>query len=69
MRVAYDADVDILMIVFESKKVKVSEEVLPGVVVDFDHDGRITAFEVMDASQFTDLSHVDVAVSQPVHAK
>ena len=64
MRVAYHEDVDILTIVFKSKDVKVSEEVLPGVVADFDHDGQITAFEIMDAGKFTDLSEVMVFMSQ-----
>ena len=64
MRVAYHEDVDILTIVFKSKDVKVSEEVLPGVIVDFDHDGQITAFEIMDASKFTDFSQVQVFMSQ-----
>ena len=64
MRVAYHEDVDILTIVFKSKAVKVSEEVLPGVIVDFDHDGQITAFEIMDAGKFTDLSEVLVFMSQ-----
>ena len=40
MRVAYHADVDILSIVYKAKKVKESQEVLPGVIVDFDHEDR-----------------------------
>lgn len=54
MKVSYDAEVDIPTIVFRLEKMKESEEVLPGVVVDFDDDDRITAFENMDASRFTD---------------
>jgi uncharacterized protein YuzE len=64
MKVAYDADVDILTIVFMPTKVKVSREVLPGVIVDFDVDDQITAFEIMDASIFTDLSQMRVFMSQ-----
>lgn len=63
MKISYHEDVDILTIVFKNKRVKVSEEVLPGVIVDFDHDGQITAFEIMDASKFTDLSYVKVFMS------
>ncbi len=63
MKISYHEDVDILTIVFKNKRVKVSEEVMPGVIVDFDHDGNITAFEIMDASKFTDLSHVKVFMS------
>ena len=69
MKVSYDAEVDILTIVFRPEKVKESEEVLPGVIVDFDDDDRIIAFEIMDASRFTDLSEVNIAVSQLTHAK
>ena len=64
MRIAYHEDVDILTIVFEHKRVKVSAEVLPGVIVDFDHDDQITAFEIMDASKFTDFSQVQVFMSR-----
>ncbi len=64
MRISYHEDVDILTIVFEHKRVKVSAEVLPGVIVDFDHDDQITAFEIMDASKFTDLSKMEVFISQ-----
>jgi uncharacterized protein YuzE len=64
MKVAYHKDVDILTIVFDSKRVKASEEVLPGVIVDFDDDDQITAFEIMDASKFTDLSQMRVFMSQ-----
>ena len=64
MRLAYDQDVDILTIIFEHKPVKVSEEVLPGVIVDFDQDDQITAFEIMDAGKFTDLSKIEVFMSR-----
>ena len=50
MRIAYDADVDILTIDFDTKNIKVSEEVLPGVIADFDHEGQLVGFEIMDAS-------------------
>ncbi len=64
MRIAYDADVDILTIDFDSKRIKVSEEVLPGVIADFDYDGQLVGFEIMDASKFTDLSQVNVFMSR-----
>ena len=64
MRISYHEDVDILTIVFKNERVKVSEEVLPGVIVDFDDGGQITAFEIMDAGKFTDLSEVVVFLSK-----
>ena len=64
MRISYDADVDILTIDFDAKRIKLSEEVLPGVVADFDYDGQLVGFEIMDASTFTDLSQVKVLMSR-----
>ena len=64
MRIAYDAEVDILTIDLDSKSIEVSEEVLPGVVADFGNDGRLMGFEIMDASKFTDFSQVKVFMSQ-----
>ena len=64
MRIAYDAEVDILTIDFEFKRIGISEEVLPGVIADFDSDGQLVGFEIMDASKFTDLSKVMVYMSK-----
>ena len=64
MRISYHEDVDILSIVFKNKRVKVSEEVLPGVIVDYDDVGQVTAFEIMDAGKFTDLSEIIVFMSK-----
>lgn len=64
MRIAYDAEVDILTIDFDFKKIKVSAEVLPGVIADFDYDDRLVGFEIMDVSHFADLSQVKVFMSK-----
>ncbi len=37
-----------------------SEEVAPGVVVDFDDSNRIVGVEVEDASKFIDLSRLEL---------
>ena len=68
MDVSYDADVDILSVVLVAKQVKESAEIVPGVVVDFDSDGRAIAFEIFDAGQFADLARVRVEVSQPTRS-
>ena len=65
MEVTYDADVDILSIVLDVRDAKESMEILPGVVLDLDHENRIIAFEIFDAKNVTDLSQVKVAVSRP----
>lgn len=64
MRIAYDSDVDILVVDFDIKRIKESAEVIPGVIADFDCDGQVIGFEIMDASKFTDLSHVKVFMSR-----
>ena len=64
MRIAYDAEVDILVVDFDIKKIRESAEVIPGVIADFDSDGQVIGFEIMDASKFTDLSHVKVFMSK-----
>ena len=69
MEVSYDADVDILSIVLASKAAKESKEVLPSIVVDFDSEDRVIAFEIFDASNLTDLARVNVAVAQPTLKK
>jgi uncharacterized protein YuzE len=64
MRISYDADVDILTIDFDIKRIKLSEEVLPGVIADFDYDGQLVGFEIMDASAFTDFAQIKVLMSR-----
>lgn len=64
MRIAYDAEVDILVVDFDIKRIKVSAEVIPNVIADFDEDDQLVGFEIMDASKITDLSQVMVFMSQ-----
>lgn len=51
MRTKYDPDADALYVRFADSPVVGSDEVRPGVVLDFDIDGRIVAIEVLDASK------------------
>ena len=64
MKIAYDSDVDILTIDFKSRRIWVSEEVLPGVMADFDPEGLLVGFEIMDASKFGDYSEFIVFLSK-----
>ena len=50
MRTRYDPETDALYVRFAEDTVE-SEEVSPGVVLDFDAEGRIVAMEVLDASE------------------
>jgi uncharacterized protein YuzE len=51
MRIDYDKETDTLMITLRDVKVKESDEVRPGVVADFGHDGGVVGFEVLEASK------------------
>mgnify|MGYP001225183750 CR=1 FL=1 len=50
MRVTYDRHTDTLSIVFSDALVTESDEAKPGVILDFDADGRIVGLEILDAS-------------------
>ena len=54
VQVNYDAKSDVLSIILAPKKVKESAEILPDVIADFDDNGRIVAFEILDASEVID---------------
>lgn len=51
MKTHYDAEADALYLRFTEAQVIESEEVRPGIVFDFDADGRIVAVEILDASE------------------
>jgi uncharacterized protein YuzE len=51
MKTVYDPEADALYVRFSDKAVTESEEVADGVVLDFDAEGRIVAFEVLEASK------------------
>ena len=49
MKTLYDPKADALYVRFAQAAVVESEEVAPGVVLDFDDEGRIVGFEVIEA--------------------
>jgi len=49
MKTSYDPEADALYVRFADAAVVESEEVADGVVLDFNADGRIVAFELLDA--------------------
>lgn len=65
MKTRYDSETDALYVRFADAPVVESEEVRPGVVLDFDADGRIVAVEILDASAHlaagADLDHLTAA--------
>jgi uncharacterized protein YuzE len=51
MKIRYDAEVDILSIVFNETPVEESDEEKPGLILDYDKNGNIVGVEVLDASK------------------
>jgi len=51
MRVTYDPQTDSLTITLRDERIKESDEVRPGVIVDFGYDGGVVRFEIMQASK------------------
>jgi len=51
MKLLYDPEVDAVHLVLADGVVHESDEVSPGVVLDFDASGRLLGVEVLDASR------------------
>ena len=50
MKATYDEQANALYVRFTNAAIEASEEVRPGLIIDFDADGRIVAFEMLDAN-------------------
>ena len=51
MKVDYERNVDVLTVIFSETQVEESDEIKPGVIVDFDAAGNVVGLEILDASQ------------------
>jgi len=51
MRVKYDQEVDVLSIEFSNAVVEESDEETPGIILDYDHNGKIVGIEILNASK------------------
>lgn len=51
MKVIYDAEVDVLRIVLNSRPVAESDEEKAGVILDYDGEGNIVGLEILAASK------------------
>ena len=51
MRIKYDPEVDVLSMTFSDAPVEESDEDKPGVILDYDKEGRIVGMEILDASK------------------
>lgn len=57
MKIEYDQKADAMYIRLRAGKVAESDEVRPGLVFDFDDQGRVLGIEVLDVSLSTDNPH------------
>ncbi|MBI1866130.1 MAG: DUF2283 domain-containing protein [Nitrospirae bacterium] len=51
MKVTYDKEADSMTITLRDERIKESDEVRPGIIVDFGYDGGVVRFEIMQASK------------------
>lgn len=51
MKINYDATTDTLIVILRDAPIRESDEVRPGVIADFGHDGSVVRFEILDASK------------------
>ena len=51
MKIEYDKDVDALYFQFLNEKASETEEVEPGIIVDFTKDGRVLGIEILNVSK------------------
>ena len=51
MKIDYDKEVDALYIQFLNEKASETEEVEPGIIVDFTKDGRVLGIEILNVSK------------------
>ena len=48
MKLHYDEQTDGLYLIFEEAQAQESEEIAPGIILDYDRDNRIVAVEVLN---------------------
>ncbi len=63
MKVYYDKETDSLLISFRKGSYCESEEVQPGIVFDFDREGKVMAIDIEHASEIVDVSDVPLMES------
>ena len=54
MKIQYDEETDTLTIKLRDARVRESDEVRPGTILDFGYDGGVVRIEILSASKFVD---------------
>jgi len=54
MKAIYDPDKDILQLSFNKVSVEETTQIAPGLVLDYDEDGRVVGLEIRQASKRVD---------------
>ena len=63
MRVEYDKETDSLTIIFREARVKESDQLRPGIILDFGHDDGLVSMEIEQASTIVErASEIQFAV-------
>ena len=57
MKAHYDSEVDALAIKWGDALISESDEVEPGVILDYDDSGNVVGIEILDASKKINLVH------------
>ena len=64
MRIVYDRKTDTLVVRLKSGENAESDEEKPGIILDFDEEGNLLGFEILDASRrMKDATRVDFKVT------
>jgi len=51
MNIIYDSEVDVLRIILNNEAIEESDEGQPGIILDYDKEGNVIGFEILDASK------------------
>ena len=51
MKVKYDAEADVMRIIFSEAEISESDEEKPGIILDYDNKGNIVGIEILNASK------------------
>ena len=52
MKIIYDSETDTLSLLLREDSVSDSDELQEGIIVDYDREGAILGFELLDASRY-----------------